>query len=966
MLRKIISLAISVIFTFQTGGFAQAAQLNLAGYLGQGQGLVAGERFRPASLRYFSYDSANNSYQILLDKGDEFSSQTPKLKEATQELLRYFLIGLSLPNDTFWVNLRPDAPDNIIDPLLEKTEIGKIFLEADLQLKKDTSSLTSPQNKEGKEYWDKLYKKAGELFGTENITIPTITRPWIVPNEVIVRESDNSAYLYKATLKVMLEEDYLKAPGHQDTSHQYNFTDPRLKELNEYSTQLLREKIIPRLTKEVNSSKRYAKLRQVYYSLVLSRWFKQRYRLQSAVPSPRLVENNYISLIDSKNLTGLGSKENWDKDAYFSQYRDSFAKGEYNLQENIATPYGQSIRSYVSGGIGLSASPIMGGSFIRKGKDFLQEYIAKLNSVMDTFMGDMDDTGVVRRHELRGDKKITGIDVYIAFGDIFSNDKAVTAENLDKLIEVFSKADATLVFEGKKDFLISIALILARFKKKGEYDPKEIRKELRDKLEDLAMVYGNEMRGLINQDTLKRFFNNNENPNFKKQLTKLLDENKVIQAAEFISREREYLYNTNTVAARDLLNVEDNVLRIRDILNVEKPIHVASPLTLDKAKKVVLGLIKLPKEGPERERVEEIIKKISSCQTMEDLKDRLSDTLIPLVDSEEKKLIEIGSKVKSLEGRKDVLEGMKLLALIRKGLASIVIDNESVETAMKDTIQRLNMQGKELKKMGIPTFTEDLALDIFTELLENAGSASPLTPEQLQNELREMLKGLKKTNRIISDLSSHRNGYNSEMQPISMPLSQIMGAVNKKIISLEREGISGKDILLYVDSLRNELNAIVPKANALKPNNPNNGPNIIKKMLDLSEGLADASGKAEELYNKLNNPSESVGSPVLGKPLLVNGKEIARYILLADLKGAQGNKVLGLVREKVFPVLTIKGSEILGIGANGREILGRLVDEGILREIPSAEGFLKVNKNPIYFGKVRDTIKNDEDFKKFH
>ena len=631
MTRKIISIVLSVGLLFQQGGLAYAAgQLNLADYLSSMRGAITQpDRFQPARLRYISYDIANNDFKLLLDKGDSVNqkteelknqrtmepqnlptpklpnspnSSTPKLNDATQELFNYFLIGLALPNDTFWVNLRPDAPENIIDPLLEKTEIGKIFLEADLQLKKDTASLTSPQNPEGKAYWDKLYKKAGELFGTENITIPTITRPWIVPNEVIVRETEDSAYIYKATLKVMLEEDYLR--GMKDDpagasgrgTINYSFNDPRLKELNEYSTQLLREKIIPRLTKEVNSSKRYAKLRQVYYSLVLSRWFKQRYGLQSAV------RNKYISLIDSKNLTGLGSQGSWDKNAYFSKYKDSFAKGEYNLKENIATPYGQSIRSYVSGGIGLSASPIMGGSFFRKGKDFLQKSIDKL----DTFM---DDTGVVRRREeLRGDKKITGIDVYIAFGDIFSDDKAVTAENFDKLIEVFSKADATLVFEGKKDFLISIALILARFKKKGEYDPKEIRKELRTKLEDLTRGYGNEMRVLINQDALKMFFNNNKNPNFKKQLTELLGENKVIPAAESISIGREDLYNTNTVAARDLLNAGDNVLRIRDILNSEKQIYAGSPITSeqlrndlgkiqDSLKGLLKEIIKLSRNG---------------------------------------------------------------------------------------------------------------------------------------------------------------------------------------------------------------------------------------------------------------------------------------------------------------------------------------------------------------------------------
>ena len=123
--------------------------------------------------------------------------------------------------------------------------MGKIMLEADLQLKKDTASLTSPQNPKGREYWDKLYKKAGELFGTENITIPTITRPWIVPGEVIIRESEDSSYIYKANLKVMLEEDYLKSPGRQVTKSPENgsgylFQDPRMKELNKYSTQLIR------------------------------------------------------------------------------------------------------------------------------------------------------------------------------------------------------------------------------------------------------------------------------------------------------------------------------------------------------------------------------------------------------------------------------------------------------------------------------------------------------------------------------------------------------------------------------------------------------------------------------------------------------------------------------------------------------------------------------------------------------
>ena len=284
--KKLISLILCLLLIFQQTGLAQTVSLNLSNYLSQTPKPVASDTFRPLHLRYLSYDNLNQDFKLLLDKGntrkEDFDNKT-YIEENTQTLLKYFFIGLALPNDKFWVNLRPDAPDNIIDDDLAKTDIGRIFLEADVQLKKDTAQFTSPQTLEGKAYWDKLYQKAGELFGTEHITIPTLTRPWIVPNEIIIREAageasgtervqtsrstpDNgsttlttSAYIYKATLKVMLEEDYLKSPSHKVTKspanlEQYSFKDVRLQELNEYSTQLIKELIIPKLTYQVNTT----------------------------------------------------------------------------------------------------------------------------------------------------------------------------------------------------------------------------------------------------------------------------------------------------------------------------------------------------------------------------------------------------------------------------------------------------------------------------------------------------------------------------------------------------------------------------------------------------------------------------------------------------------------------------------------------------------------------------------------
>lgn len=341
-ITKILSVALCLLLIFQQTGFSQVVgQLDMEGYLTSLHSNIAQDRFRPLHLRYLSYDFPSNTFNLLVDKGDLKKINQADLETNTQDLLDYFLIGVTIPNESFWVNLRPDAETNIIDDELAKTNIGKVMLEADVQLKKDTARYTSPETPEGKVYWDKLYKKAGEIFGSESITIPTLTRPWIVPDEVLVAETKDGAYIFKATLKVLLEQDYLK------DSATYNFKDERLKQLNEYSSQLIRELIIPKLTQEVNSSQRYASLRQVYYSLILAQWFKAKFSGKAG---------RYASLIDRHNLSGLTSKTPWSKTTYFKQYQQSFKDGEYNLKEQVSSPFGQTIRSYFSGGIKLATS----------------------------------------------------------------------------------------------------------------------------------------------------------------------------------------------------------------------------------------------------------------------------------------------------------------------------------------------------------------------------------------------------------------------------------------------------------------------------------------------------------------------------------------------------------------------------------------------------------------------------------
>ncbi|TRZ49931.1 hypothetical protein D4Q80_01120, partial [bacterium] len=343
-MKKVFSLLITFSLIFQQTGLAQiAGQLDMSKFMGQVNVFSGPQNFRPLHLRYFSYDILTDNFQILLDKGNLKKLEGKQLKEQSQELLKYFLVGVTLPDAKFWVNLRPDSEDQIIDWELARTDLGKVLLEADLQLKKDLAQFTSPETAEGRWYWNKLYEKAGQIFGGQNITIPTLTRPWIVPGEVIIRENANSAYVYKATLKVMLEQDHLRDSPLRGQSL-YSFKDPRLKELNDYSSQLIREKIIPKLTREVNASAKYAPLRQVFFSLILSRWFKSKFSGKAGL---------YPSLINTRNLNGLTSQQAWSKTPYFKEYQKSFNNGEYNIKEQASTVFGPTIRTYFSGGVAL-------------------------------------------------------------------------------------------------------------------------------------------------------------------------------------------------------------------------------------------------------------------------------------------------------------------------------------------------------------------------------------------------------------------------------------------------------------------------------------------------------------------------------------------------------------------------------------------------------------------------------------
>ncbi|HNQ51128.1 MAG TPA: hypothetical protein PKL03_06795 [Candidatus Omnitrophota bacterium] len=338
--KKAIISAIIISMALQQAGLAQVSgPFPIPSYI---SGYVAPDKFRPMQLRCLSFDQARSQMDFYLDQGDIREFEIGEIEKNAKKISDYFQVGLRLPDTSFWVNLRPDSPERIIDPSLENTDLGKVMLEADLQLKKDMAGFVSPRTAQGRQYWNHIYTRAEELFGGEEINVPTHTRPWIVPGEIIIRQSGNNAYIYKATLKVMLEQDYIQ------NSTSQGMTDPRTNVLNDYSSALIRQDILPLLTREVNSSRKYADLRQVYYALILAQWFKRRHRAAGS-------EDPYSKKIDSCDTHDLASNIPWSKESYFEAYRRSFSKGEYNIQETVHSYAGLTIRQYFSGGMLLGS-----------------------------------------------------------------------------------------------------------------------------------------------------------------------------------------------------------------------------------------------------------------------------------------------------------------------------------------------------------------------------------------------------------------------------------------------------------------------------------------------------------------------------------------------------------------------------------------------------------------------------------
>ncbi len=282
-------------------------------------------------------------FDFYVDTGDsnladaEFSAESRKL-------IKYFLAGLTVPEEDLWVNLSPYENNRIIPEGFGFTELGRDLLAQDYLLKQLTASLLYPEEETGSKFWDKAFHRAYELFGTTNIPINTFNKVWIVPKEAVVYEKGDAAYILDSRLQVMLEEDYLalkKNMGSEELGTNL-LEQEKVKDVNNISSSVVREVVIPEIEKEVNAGKNFSELRQIYSSLVLAAWFKKQFK-------ESFLGVNYI---DQNKVAGVDVNDKLAKQKIYERYLEAFRKGVYNYIKEDYDRYSKvSIpRKYFSGG----------------------------------------------------------------------------------------------------------------------------------------------------------------------------------------------------------------------------------------------------------------------------------------------------------------------------------------------------------------------------------------------------------------------------------------------------------------------------------------------------------------------------------------------------------------------------------------------------------------------------------------
>ena len=300
-------------------GFAQEQVIDPVPHMSApGEMVRLSPEFTPAYLKGIVIHPENAlRFDFIVNKGDAALTDEQKKKEYTR-LTKYFLASVAIPDDDQWVNLSPYEKDRIIRDDFGKTEMGRDLLAQDYMLKQITASLIDPHESLGKKFWEKVYAQARVKFGTSNIPVNTFNKVWIVPDDALIYEKGNAAYVIRNHLRVMLEEDYLSLQKHTGIQ-----SAPVDNKEHSMASKIVKEIILPALECEVNRGKNFAALRQVYSGMLLAAWYK------------RALKESLLSKIYANKAKVIGvDQDPRTNEMIYQQYLKAYKKGVFNFIKN--------------------------------------------------------------------------------------------------------------------------------------------------------------------------------------------------------------------------------------------------------------------------------------------------------------------------------------------------------------------------------------------------------------------------------------------------------------------------------------------------------------------------------------------------------------------------------------------------------------------------------------------------------
>ncbi len=302
--------------------------------------------YTPAIIKGITVHPDNPlQFNFIVDTGDsELAGEA--LKSESTRLIKYFLSTITIPENDLWVNLSPEEKDNIIPESFGETEMGRDLLAQDYILKQLTASLMYPEKELGKTFWARVRQTAKQKYGTEDIPMDSINKVWVVPEKAVIYEHQGSAYVIDSRLKVMMEEEYLAS--HPDRATQKG--EEAAADRTHLTSAMIKNIIVPEIEKEVNQGQTFARLRQVYHSMILASWYKE--ALKESLLSKLYADKNLIKGVDVQDRNV--------KQKIYQQYMEAFKEGVYNyIREDFDASTGEVIlRRYASGGAAMKITPV--------------------------------------------------------------------------------------------------------------------------------------------------------------------------------------------------------------------------------------------------------------------------------------------------------------------------------------------------------------------------------------------------------------------------------------------------------------------------------------------------------------------------------------------------------------------------------------------------------------------------------